>query len=64
MAAPAHESLTTGKNDGKSPSIVDTEHEAADPSGPVRISFFRSTLFQILVVGLCAFCAPGIWSAM
>ncbi|OHF01899.1 hypothetical protein CORC01_02777 [Colletotrichum orchidophilum] len=28
------------------------------------ISFFRSTLFQILVVGLCAFCAPGIWSAM
>lgn len=29
-----------------------------------RIPFFRSTLFQILVVGLCAFCAPGIWSAM
>jgi hypothetical protein len=27
-------------------------------------SFFRSTLFQILVVGICAFCAPGIWSAM
>ena len=26
--------------------------------------FFRSTLFQILIVGLCAFCAPGIWSAM
>ncbi|KAJ5125710.1 Major facilitator superfamily domain general substrate transporter [Penicillium atrosanguineum] len=26
--------------------------------------FFRSTLFQILVVGVCAFCAPGIWSAM
>ncbi|CAI7674644.1 unnamed protein product [Penicillium pancosmium] len=29
-----------------------------------RTPFFRSTLFQILVVGLCAFCAPGIWSAM
>ncbi|KAL2862215.1 major facilitator superfamily domain-containing protein [Aspergillus lucknowensis] len=26
--------------------------------------FIRSTLFQILIVGLCAFCAPGIWSAM
>lgn len=26
--------------------------------------FYRSTLFQILIVGLCAFCAPGIWSAM
>ncbi|KAL2821087.1 major facilitator superfamily domain-containing protein [Aspergillus granulosus] len=31
---------------------------------PAKPSFFRSTLFQILVVGLCAFCAPGIWSAM
>ena len=29
-----------------------------------RIPFFRSTLFQILVVGSCAFCAPGIWNAM
>lgn len=29
-----------------------------------RPVFFRSTLFQILVVGLCAFCAPGIWSTM
>lgn len=27
-------------------------------------SFYRSTLFQILVVGLCAFCSPGIWNAM
>ncbi len=26
--------------------------------------FHRTTLFQILTVGLCAFCAPGIWSAM
>ncbi|KFY91100.1 hypothetical protein V498_05689 [Pseudogymnoascus sp. VKM F-4517 (FW-2822)] len=33
---------------------------------PVRQKppFFRSTLFQILVVGICAFSAPGIWSAM
>lgn len=29
-----------------------------------RPPFFRSTLFQILVVGICAFSAPGIWSAM
>lgn len=29
-----------------------------------RPPFFRSTLFQILVVGICAFTAPGIWSAM
>ncbi|KAK1852560.1 DUF895 domain membrane protein [Colletotrichum chrysophilum] len=31
---------------------------------PSSIPFFRSTLFQILVVGICAFSAPGIWSAM
>jgi hypothetical protein len=38
-----------------------------DPTTPPirrRPVFFRSTLFQIFVVGLCAFCAPGIWSAM
>ncbi|KAI1613043.1 DUF895 domain membrane protein [Exophiala viscosa] len=29
-----------------------------------RHQFFRTTLFQLLVVGSCAFCAPGIWSAM
>ncbi|XDG07754.1 hypothetical protein ABKA04_007369 [Annulohypoxylon sp. FPYF3050] len=34
------------------------------PASPVRVNFFRSTLFQILIVGLCAFSAPGIWSAM
>ncbi|RMD40580.1 hypothetical protein DV735_g4542, partial [Chaetothyriales sp. CBS 134920] len=33
-------------------------------SQPSRTPFYRTTLFQILVVGTCAFCAPGIWSAM
>ncbi|KAF2233276.1 DUF895 domain membrane protein [Viridothelium virens] len=36
----------------------------APPSTAVRRVFFRSTLFQILVVGGCAFTAPGIWGAM
>jgi Na+/melibiose symporter-like transporter len=43
-------------------SISDTE--AARHPTNARIPFFRSTLFQILVVGSCAFCAPGIWNAM
>lgn len=30
----------------------------------LKIPFFRTTLFQILVVGICSFCAPGVWSAM
>ncbi|KAI2605239.1 MFS general substrate transporter [Hypoxylon fragiforme] len=33
-------------------------------SSSEKIPFFRSTLFQILVVGTCAFSAPGIWAAM
>ncbi|CAI7666358.1 unnamed protein product [Penicillium crustosum] len=39
---------------------VSTTVESQDEHPPPR----PSTLFQILVVGLCAFCAPGIWSAM
>jgi hypothetical protein len=34
------------------------------PSLRTKTPFHRTTLFQILVVGICAFCAPGIWSAM
>jgi len=30
-------------------------------SSKARVIFYRSTLFQILVVGLCAFTAPGIY---
>jgi hypothetical protein len=30
-----------------------------------RISqFYRSCLFQIIIVGLVAFCEPGIWTAL
>ena len=45
-----------------SPGIVG-EEPIISP-GRTRYLFFRSTLFQILVVGSCAFTAPGIWSAM
>ena len=41
-----------------------SDQEVGHSHGATKRVFFRSTLFQILVVGLCAFCAPGIWSAM
>lgn len=28
------------------------------------IDFYRSCLFQIVIVGLVAFCEPGIWTAL
>lgn len=46
---------------GESPSAT---IDGAPASDYVRPVFFRSTLFQVLVVGCCAFTAPGIWTAM
>ena len=43
-------------------SLVNTSKPSEGPS--IKTPFRRTTLFQILVVGICAFCAPGIWSAM
>ncbi|KAL2414152.1 Notoamide biosynthesis cluster protein O' [Exophiala dermatitidis] len=48
-------------HDGPIPVPLSTDGPAPLQS---RYPFFRRTLFQILVVGTCAFCAPGIWSAM
>ncbi|TVY84101.1 UNC93-like protein [Lachnellula suecica] len=57
------EALITTKNLGDSPPASVDDGSASTP-GYVRPNFFRGTLFQILVVGSCAFTAPGIWSAM
>jgi len=68
--------MSTSPNTGKEEFTIGKEEVGEGPppplattiDGPVtprsRPSFFRSTLFQILVVGICAFSAPGIWSAM
>lgn len=50
-------------NDPPTP-IPATVHDSEPFSNNARVVFYRSTLFQILVVGICAFTAPGIWSAM
>lgn len=51
--------------DTKSPGPT-AKQSHSDPSveSNTKTPFHRTTLFQILTVGLCAFCAPGIWSAM
>jgi MFS family permease len=58
---PYEEAGITSKTSSKSSSI---DAPASPPLARTKPVFFRSTLFQILVVGLCAFTAPGIWSAM
>ncbi|KAK4888719.1 hypothetical protein LTR27_012417 [Elasticomyces elasticus] len=66
---PADSGADLLKNSGVESSISvpisPTQHENDSSTTHIgRILFFRSTLFQILVVGCCAFTAPGIWSAM
>lgn len=63
MASPLSgpkDDLAIGREELESSSATTTERLTLHQKPP----FFRSTMFQILVVGLCAFCAPGIWSAM
>lgn len=66
--SPTSSTLKADGSIGKEELGRDSPTVVADRSStpPVRIrpKFFRSTLFQILVVGICAFSAPGIWSAM
>lgn len=54
--------------DNKSPDSPPTKQAPSVQSTPANTGrkppFHRTTLFQILTVGLSAFCAPGIWSAM
>ncbi|KAI1392051.1 MFS general substrate transporter [Hypoxylon trugodes] len=50
--------------DVATPSSITVANADNIPQRPDNVSFYRSTLFQILVVGICAFSAPGIWSAM
>ncbi|KAL1845887.1 hypothetical protein Plec18170_009487 [Paecilomyces lecythidis] len=53
--------LTKAEEPTFPPSTVDDNAGLIAEKGS---KFYRSTLFQILVVGICAFSAPGIWSAM
>ncbi|KAJ9633638.1 hypothetical protein H2204_006844 [Knufia peltigerae] len=58
------EVLDIGDQEISSPPSPRPQQSAEPPLHRSRYSIYRTTLFQILVVGTCAFCAPGIWSAM
>lgn len=56
-------------SDFKSPALLEANSPAsveADPTPvtPVKRSFYRTTWWAALALGICNFCAPGIWGAM
>jgi hypothetical protein len=65
MAAPleADGKLATSIK-GKELQVPESANPSIESQSSRNIPFFRSTLFQILIVGICAFSAPGIWAAM
>lgn len=59
MAEKHDDTTTTTTTNSASASIA----SPARDTRPRWERFYRSTLFQILVVGMCSFCSPGIWLA-
>lgn len=50
-------------------SVTDARVDGSEPSSPpsgerVQVKWYRSTFYNITILGLCNFAAPGIWSAM
>lgn len=50
----------------KAPQFEDEMHSGPAPEvpAPIKVSFFRSTLWNTLVVGWASFLAPGIYNAL
>lgn len=38
--------------------------KANQKPGDIKVKWYRSTFYNITILGLCNFAAPGIWSAM
>ena len=41
---------------------VDESHD--DTSARHLVKWYRSTFYNAVILGICNFCAPGIWGAM
>jgi hypothetical protein len=60
--------MSTVDHDSQREKMPTTDDVASGPppelSEPVKVSFFRSTLWNTLVVGWASFLAPGIYNAL
>lgn len=53
-------------SDGKHYAVDSKAYPALESAGAevVKKSWFRGTIFQAVIVGLCSFLSPGTWNAM
>ncbi|EME42429.1 hypothetical protein DOTSEDRAFT_89823 [Dothistroma septosporum NZE10] len=63
MAAPDE------KNTFKPPPAIsetsdDQQNASPQQHAPINVKWYRSTLYNAVILGICNFCAPGIWGAM
>ena len=52
------------KNGDWSHSVSETPSEQNQPITKRKVKWYRSTLYNAIILGICNFCAPGIWGAM
>lgn len=55
MATVEDKNWTTGN-------VSETSEE--QPTTPIKVKWYRSTFYNAIILGICNFCAPGIWGAM
>jgi hypothetical protein len=53
--------LADGSDSFKGSDELELEHAG---QAPVKRSWFRGTLFQTMVIGVCSFLSPGLWNAV
>lgn len=44
--------------------VSEVPSEQSQPVTKRKVKWYRSTLYNAIILGICNFCAPGIWGAM
>ncbi|KAI5364043.1 Putative Ion channel regulatory protein, UNC-93 [Septoria linicola] len=56
--------MAIGKNGEFSHSVSEAPSEQSQHVTKLKVKWYRSTLYNAIILGICNFCAPGIWGAM
>lgn len=59
-----HDNFTEPPKEEQHPGMCYTMQKQTSANGLLSVKWYRSTFFNMTILGLCNFCAPGIWGAM